>query len=313
MRENFVFFIKLCVFILILALFVFGIVMPQYATDYTAALADKYERLASVEEPKIILIGDSNVAFGFNSEMIQDAFDMPVVNFGLHGGLGVAFHSDIAKSQISEGDIVIIAPCSYHDELELGNPLLAWMAVENNLFMLRNMPVQAVTELVKAFPTYLKRALTRWTDNEGNLPLGEESPYRRCAFNLFGDYALTRSECTMVDGNYGAYFDSKELAEYVQDYWNDYNEFVESKGARLYMSCPPILELTLYNDSEKILADLQMQLETGLSFPTISKLTDYVYPLEYFYDTGFHLNDRGKAIRTKQLISDLSLYLQTVN
>lgn len=59
---------------------------PQYLGNYQASLIDKVERLESIQEPKIVLIGDSNLAFGIDSERIEEAFGMPVVNMGLHGG-----------------------------------------------------------------------------------------------------------------------------------------------------------------------------------------------------------------------------------
>ena len=70
-------------------------IMPQYDTSYNAALHDKIDRIEMIEEPKIVLIGNSNVAFGFDSEMIEEAFGMPVVNMGLHGALGNAFHEEM--------------------------------------------------------------------------------------------------------------------------------------------------------------------------------------------------------------------------
>ncbi len=40
-------------------------------------------------------------------------------------------------------------------------------------------------------------------------------------------------------------------------------------------------------------------------FAVISDCMDYIYPQEYFYDTNYHLNDKGKEIRTMQLIEDV--------
>ena len=60
----------------------------QHEQMYGGALTDKAARMRSIYEPKIIITGDSSVAFGINSPMIQEAMNMPVVNLGLNVGLG---------------------------------------------------------------------------------------------------------------------------------------------------------------------------------------------------------------------------------
>ena len=67
----------------------------QYLNNYQASVIDKIQRLESIKEPKIILVGNSNVAFGINSKMIEDALGMPVVNLGLHGAMGNTFHENM--------------------------------------------------------------------------------------------------------------------------------------------------------------------------------------------------------------------------
>ena len=93
---------------IICSMFVFGVVAPQYSMNYNSSINEKIDRLNSIEESKIILVGNSNVAFGFDSEKIQKEIGMPVVNLGLHGGLGNYFHEQMAKENIQVGDIVVL-------------------------------------------------------------------------------------------------------------------------------------------------------------------------------------------------------------
>ncbi len=58
-------------------------VMPHYSYKYTSSLLNKMERLESIEEFKIGLIGNSNLAFGIDSAKIEEEFGMSVVNMGL--------------------------------------------------------------------------------------------------------------------------------------------------------------------------------------------------------------------------------------
>ena len=100
-------FIKLAV--LFSALIVFSVVVigPQYQESYQAALKDKVDRIMSIDEPKIVLIGNSNLAFGMQSQLIEEEFGMPVVNLGLHGSTGHPIIEEVAKLNVNPGDIYI--------------------------------------------------------------------------------------------------------------------------------------------------------------------------------------------------------------
>ena len=76
-----------CVSILLPFLVIGGVVFAlpsQYDKTFLGALRDKYERLTSLEEPKIVIIGGSSAAFGLDSAVIEEHTGMPVVNFGLY-------------------------------------------------------------------------------------------------------------------------------------------------------------------------------------------------------------------------------------
>ena len=75
-------------------------ISPQFTHEYNASFIDKMKRLESINEPKIVLVSNSNLAFGIQSDLIEDAFEMPVVNLGLHGGLGNAFHESVSVRRI---------------------------------------------------------------------------------------------------------------------------------------------------------------------------------------------------------------------
>ena len=303
MNKKILFIVKLAVFFFSFVWLIFCKAMPQYSTSYNAAINDKYARLKNINEPKIILVGDSNIAFGFDSKMVQDAFDMPVVNFGLHGGLGQAFHTNTIKKYIREGDIVVIAPAGYQSNGNDYDYVLAWMTIENNIKLLIDSSAGHYLDMFKAFPTYLRKLLHLFIRGTENAMLNDQ--YDRLMFNEFGDNIYPRPECIIVGDKYDSFYASDSLSKEMRDYWNDYNKYIISKKAHLFMSCPPILQETLTVD----LCDMQKQLENELEFPVIAELENYIYPLELFFDTGFHLNDHGKILRTEQFINDLKSIL----
>ena len=82
----------------------------EFDESFVGALDEKIERLMSIEEDKIVIIGGSSVAFGYDSRIIEKYTEMPVVNFGLYAALGTKLMLDLSRDGIKEGDLVIIAP-----------------------------------------------------------------------------------------------------------------------------------------------------------------------------------------------------------
>jgi hypothetical protein len=294
-----VFAVKFFIFIAVIVFFILHFIMPQYTTEYSASIIDKYQRLSSIDTPKIILVGDSSVAFGFDSEKIQAAFNMPVVNFGLHAGLGQTFHTEMIKKHIKPGDIVVIAPITfYYASAGIRDSVLAWVTIENHYYLWEGISFENYKDMLLAYPAYLKRAIKLFITNKGNKPV--EGPFARASFNEYGDVIFPRPECIMTEEDY-RYFTYPDLSQAMQIYWNNYSKYVKNKKATLFMASPPI-SIAI---PEAGLESLQHQLEEHLDFPMISCLTDYVYPFEYFYDIVSHLNDFGKEVRTEQFIIDL--------
>ena len=118
MKKKVLFFGKLFIVTLLLFVFCFGVVMPQYTGNYQASMVDKAARLRSVEGPKIVLIGNSNLAFGMDSQMLEEAFSMPVVNMGLHGGVGNVFNEQAARLNVTPGDIYVVCHSNYDHDRE---------------------------------------------------------------------------------------------------------------------------------------------------------------------------------------------------
>lgn len=152
---------KFIAFWVVIIGFFFCAIFPQYENFYNASLIDKVNRVESIDEPKIVLIGDSNVAFGVRSELIEEALDMPVVNMGLHAGLGAAFHEEMAKLNVNPGDIIIICHLRFNDKdiMDETAASLAWITIENHLELWKMIRLKDVPMMIKTFPTYMKKRI----------------------------------------------------------------------------------------------------------------------------------------------------------
>ena len=297
------FAVKLIMLFAISFVFAVCIVMPQYRAGYMAAFIDKLEREENILEPKIILMGDSNVAYGIDSVMIEKELGMPVVNMGMHGGLGETFCMDIAKEGIRQGDLIVIVPGVYYYEPKLADGTLAWLLLENDLSLLQRVDKRDYSTLLKGYPAYLKRALALWKSQAGNLADDAPNIQDRNSFNEYGDIRSVGST-NIMEGGYIQEVYPVNICYDLMDYFNEYNRYVQKKGATMVLAAPPFMETILENGYTTV-EGLEENLMQALDFPVISDYKDYVYPQEYFYNTNLHLNDKGKEIRTMQLIEDI--------
>lgn len=279
---------------------------PQFQSKYTGAIHDKVQRLCSINDPKIILVGNSNLAFGIHSPMLEEAFDRPVVNLGGHGGLGLEFHLNMAKQNINEGDIVIIADTSY-DMLGMRDSELGWISIENyGLWSL--IPEVDHSNMARTLPKYAIKTLLHWASGTGNAP-GSDC-YTRDSFNVYGDNIFPRPESihTFTKGSEVVPSLTADCAEAL----NEFNAYCESRGAVCLFSFSPIAK-GQFTAEEECFTAFQEDLEEQLDGTLISDVTDYFFPYDQFYDTNYHLTDDGAVIRTEQLIADLKQWQDTVH
>ena len=135
----------------------FAFCLPaQYGKTYLAALADKAAALDRAESPKIVLIGGSGAAFGFDCELLEKQFpDYQAVNFGLYAGLGTTVMLELALPSLSSGDIVIFSPeLSKQTLSDWFDALSMWQAAEENPALLLCLDASRWQDMLAAFPHY---------------------------------------------------------------------------------------------------------------------------------------------------------------
>ena len=285
------------------------VVGPQYAYNYQASLIDKVNRMESINEPKILLVGHSNLSFGIHSDEIEKELGMPVVNLGLHGGLGNAYHEQIAKLDIDKGDIVVVCHSSFSDEDIIVDPELAWITFDWNSQLWPIIRAKDYITMLTAYPGYLKKSLLRWVSRTGNKNV--DSCNSRSAFNEYGD-VIYKPEKDQVDVD--SFFAQNPIAvpqinDICINRLNELNSYCQERGATLVVAGYPIAYGKYADFSEKDFDDFQAELEERLDCDVISHYSDYFYPYDYFYNTILHLTDEGAEVRTQQLISDLKNWL----
>ena len=302
-KKNCFFIIKLIVAFLLLLGYIYWI-LPQFENGYNASLIDKVDRLESIEEPKIVLLGNSNLAFGINSRSIEEAVGIPVVNMGGHGSNGNAFHEEMAKYNVTPGDIYILCHTSFEDNNKVGS-MTTWSSIENHFNLWKILRRDDIGTMAEKFPIYLKRCLDLHASGTGNQDPG--GVYARSAFNEYGDLAVLRkgSSYTFEDT-----VTPPGIGDITIDRINELNNYITSRGATLLVAGYPIGNGNITADAAEFI-DFQKQLADRLDCPVISNYVDYMFDYKYFYNTEYHLTSEGAEIRTNQLIADVKRWQKT--
>jgi len=278
----------------------------MYANTYTAALADKCERLNDTDGKKIVFVGGSSLPFGLRSDIAEQCLDgYAVVNFGLYATLGTKFMMDLSKSNIKSGDIVVLAPELNAQTYSLYfNPDAVLEACNGLPSAVGRIPA---SDNIKCIYNYFKFAfekieLYKENGKNGIDPIGI---YRKDSFNEYGDISVERENNVMNNGcDINMLVETTEElldAEFI-DYVNDYIKWVRKRGAEIYFSYSPV-NVKAIRSSKTMRAEFEKALEKSLDCELLYGIEDCLIDERYFYDTNFHLNSAGAVYYTDLLVS----------
>lgn len=286
----------------LIILFFLSNVLPAFYDGYWGVVYDKINYLESVNGPRIILIGNSNLAFGMDSVMLEEHFNKPVINLGFHGAAGNSFHEKMIKGKLHEGDIVIICHTSYSDNGKVESSLLAWEALENHKELWYLPDRLDYVSLVDTFPTYLNHAIKRYSGDYNDFFV-----YSRKAFNVNGDNISERNYGEQkMDWSGGVSVPG--INDTCINRLNALNTYANECGATLLVAGYPIADGE-FTPKHQIYDEFEKELRNRLDCTVISHFSDYMIPYKYFYDTEYHLTNEGANLRTNLLISDLDKWM----
>ena len=293
-----------------------GFSMPSYYGDaYYAELPVLWNRLQTVQGKKIVIVGGSNVAFGVNAAELEAVlrkrgFDYTVCNFGLYAAVGTSAMLSLSAPFIGEGDIVVLAIEPAPDTFSAYFGATAMLkCAEDCPEMLLYLNSRQRTAVAGNYIAYLQeRAEIR---RSGILP-NPEGAYAKAAFDANGDMVYHRAGNAMPLG-YDTAVPIDLAALPCEDAFvrqvNDYIAAARARGAQVVMSFSPMNRGAVKDASADTVYGFFLHLLETFHSPIISDPNDYIMDSGWFYDTNFHLNSAGAAIRTHQLACDLLTWL----
>jgi hypothetical protein len=289
---------------------------PTKGSQWVAEVYKHKERYAnSIITPKIVVVAGSNGLFGIDSGMLERAFGMRVVNMCVNAGVDLPPIVEHAKRVIKRGDIVLM-PLEYPLYSYDGEPI-----------------VQMIDYLYSREPTmideigYMEQFWMLWHISAERLYRGYrdgvDTPiikgvYRVDNIDLFGDQLHTDSSLqteamrevlsTQKAEQYGKKFKKEALG---WEYLESFVEWCRVRGVRVYFMPSTLMDDPYYHNNPK-----EREFYTNLpkiirakGWSYIGEPYRYMYSKSLYFNTNFHLNSRGREIRTKQMIEDLHLVL----
>jgi hypothetical protein len=284
---------------------------PINQSRYIAAIKDKHKILERTPSPRIIFIGGSNLAYGLDSRLIQEKLGYNVVNMGLHAMLGIRYLVNEIKSNIKEGDIIVIVPeyPFFFDgnktllEISLFYPMaLNYMDLREYLIMAKDFPVT----LQRRFEGYLKHLLLDKEKEQDKVSFFEKN------FTSHGDYIghLNKPRKKVKKNKiliYSEYW-KRRVGVKVVAFLNQFHTYLAKKKAKLYFGfCPR--PASYLKPQKKRSKKLYRWLKKNSDFGLLGRPIDFMFPDKWFYDSISHLTRQGRYVRTLRLIRELKKVL----
>jgi len=322
-RSSFIFAL---LFFLVFLTITFLIPPRSGKLGYFAALKDKHHYLETVQSPKILFIGGSNLAFGLDSHLIETTFHKPVVNMGICAPFGLRYILEEVKDNINPGDTVVIVPeygilqntvdgsPDLIHALEVYPPagffiLRAYTRSPQAFFKLLDLIRSLPSAKWNAFYTILS---TMWQKGYYDPSLfinweisNQIGPDIRFYFDKHGDYF----------GHFGkpnlpfrpAWELVKSMDSEAANLINDFHNFATQRGAQVVLIPPPVPSeyLTPSCCSPISIASWPNQV---LTVSILAKPKRYAFAAALFYQPPYHLNIAGRTIRTTLISEDLASY-----
>ena len=322
------FLIQLSIFLaiqLLIAAAIYRNSLNQPRYGYMAAFEDKVQLLQEHCEPTLILVGGSNLAFGIDSEILENEIRLPTLNGGLHASLGLQFYLDVASKYARRGDTVILTA----EFLQFSNLLYPDKKCAKT--MMQQSPegfAQLLTlegfgfkELIDDFAlpeiaSQMQAGMKRYDDArvvKQRKKALKPGTYSRLNFNRHGDFVghhgLPQAE-VIPQLNSLYHFRPKNYAQSVAAI-NECAATLEARGVRMFFAYPPIIS-RLYERSRPDIDEIQEFLKANLDIPILHELQEVSYDQSCFFDTTDHLNESTKRERTKVLASAIQRQFTTL-
>ncbi|MGB5898533.1 MAG: hypothetical protein WBG66_10080 [Geitlerinemataceae cyanobacterium] len=272
----------------------------------------------SISTPKLFVVSGSNSLFGISCKTIHDRLDIGCVNFGTHAGISVDYMLYRTKAVAQPGDTVIL-PLEYSLYTENGTPsdvFIDYVVSRDPKYLLSLNPVlESKFVFGMSFERLKTGILSKFNPQPDRFYI--ETPYHPDRINQYGDQTYN-TVANIAEKQANAVAEIQPMTEMVYYIQSSYGmtqiqEFVtwcRQHNIQVLATWPNTVWFDFYQGKTKTeywqsIKDFYHRIQV----PILGEPEDFLYDKSLFFDTLYHLNDRGVNKRTQQLIELLKPYL----
>ena len=289
--------------------------IPKDKNAYLCEYNKKIHLLETTQEPRMIFIGGSSIAFGTDSKLVSDSLHYHVINFGLHGGIGIRYPMEDALQYIRKGDVVVLQ-FEYGNFFAGGNgnrETFASLMISTNWRNTQILNAEQWMNIITGIPRASVKGVIRLLKylKYRNLDTPKTGPKHIPAASGFNKYGDEVNHFNYPSKKYVATGKKQQDKEKVDiefmDWLADAIKQYEQAGAKVVLLPPVCIKshfIHAYNDN------IEKALE-AIHNPYIVSPSSMVLDDNYTFDTGYHVNREGCNQNTQNIIRSL-YYLKNV-
>ncbi len=275
-------------------------------TDYIASIIEKQELIKNTKSPKIVIIGGSGAAYGICSDSIEKITGIRTINQAIIFTFGPRFMMNQIEPYLQKGDIVVVSPeymmddyGDFTDQMKAARfmPEIKKHIEFESIFARFSAEIRFRINFFKLFMGSFKNNFsTNYQVNDST------SVFFRNAFDKNGNLIshLNNSKTEVVKIG----LQKTENYFKIVEYFNKKEKHYQQKGIKLLFSFPAFYK-EMNEEDKKNISDVERFINEKAIFKVIDSAKTNQFDESYFYDQIYHLNAKGRAIRSQILAKNI--------
>ncbi|MEB3269790.1 MAG: hypothetical protein VKJ09_14700 [Leptolyngbya sp.] len=283
-----------------------GFIYNVYIGGYPSWLRTMYHRKAAlaqeIEQPKVIIAGGSGAHYTINSDVMEAALGMPVMNLGSNGGVGLNVLLPSVIEDVNPGDIMLLIP---EYPLLLDNDGVDDLSATFSFMIGRpgvgNIPAKDLAQ----------NAMTLGIPSLAALVKTGKDLVQEGRVDYYGDPLTQRGDATIELSRQSDWWPmtiGEPISDYALQRIAQFKEEVEARGGTLVLSLPWIYAKTEGKTVDNIRATAEALAEIAPVLYDPATLNIQASP-DMFADTHYHLKIPARVVRSQQLAEELEVLL----
>ena len=270
-------------------------------------LAVKHAAVEALDGPKGVVMTGSSGFYGLRAETLGEVLDRPMVNMGVHAGLGLDFLIDQTQRLVGKGDLVVMSLEYEHywDEGRVNNVLLDYIVSRDVDYF------ASLDGLARAEATFAMSLERLWAGVMGVFvePARRRDDKYTCMANAFGDE--TRNTPERKVGANAAIIEGLQPRSYAGRLrpdayaWAALERFAgwcREHEVTLVATFPSLVRFERYEQGgHRAFFEGGVARLEALKVPVVGTPFEAMYEKVDFYDSRYHLLAQPAARHSRQL------------